>query len=41
VIFAGSHDLKEPRRMIVAHTQLLADSYAGKLDSKRPLIDET
>jgi two-component system, chemotaxis family, CheB/CheR fusion protein len=36
-IFAASHDLKEPLRMIVAHTQLLADSYAGKLDSKGAL----
>ena len=36
-IFAASHDLKEPLRMIVAHTQLLADSYAGKLDGKGAL----
>ncbi|MEO7649935.1 MAG: chemotaxis protein CheB [Bryobacteraceae bacterium] len=32
-IFAASHDLKEPLRMIVAHTQLLASRYADQLDS--------
>jgi len=33
-VFAASHDLMEPVRMIVAHTQLLASRYADKLDSK-------
>ncbi len=33
-VFAASHDLQEPLRMIVAHTQLLAADYADKLDSK-------
>ncbi len=33
-VFAASHDLQEPLRMIVAHTQLLAAAYADKLDSK-------
>ena len=32
-IFAASHDLREPLRMIVTHTQLLASRYADKLDS--------
>lgn len=32
-IFAATHDLKEPLRMIVSHTQLLAGKYADKLDS--------
>jgi two-component system, chemotaxis family, CheB/CheR fusion protein len=33
-VYAASHDLMEPVRMIVAHTQLLATRYADKLDSK-------
>src|SRR6202030_3733057 len=33
-IFAASHDLMEPVRMIVTHTELLASRYADKLDSK-------
>jgi len=33
-VYAASHDLMEPVRMIVAHTQLLAGRYADKLDSK-------
>jgi len=33
-VYAASHDLMEPVRMIVAHTQLLAARYADKLDSK-------
>lgn len=36
-IFAASHDLKEPLRMIVSHTQLLAGKYLDKLDSKGAL----
>ena len=32
-VFAASHDLQEPLRMIVAHTQLLAAAYADKLDN--------
>ncbi|MEP6538106.1 MAG: CheR family methyltransferase, partial [Bryobacteraceae bacterium] len=31
-IYAASHDLREPLRMIVAHTQLLASRYADRLD---------
>jgi len=33
-VFAASHDLREPLRMIIAHTQLLASRYANKLDSE-------
>jgi two-component system CheB/CheR fusion protein len=33
-VFAASHDLREPLRMIVAHTQFLSERYAGKLDEK-------
>jgi len=33
-IFAASHDLMEPVRMIVTHTELLASRFADKLDSK-------
>jgi PAS domain S-box-containing protein len=33
-VYAASHDLMEPVRMIVAHTQLLATRYADKLDSR-------
>jgi two-component system, chemotaxis family, CheB/CheR fusion protein len=33
-IFAASHDLQEPIRMIVTHTQILAASFAGRLDDK-------
>jgi two-component system CheB/CheR fusion protein len=33
-VFAASHDLMEPVRMIVAHAQLLASRYADKLDNR-------
>jgi two-component system CheB/CheR fusion protein len=33
-IFAATHDLQEPLRMIVAHTQMLTERYADKLDKR-------